>query len=365
MEINRQRLISTFLDLVKIPSPSWKEEKVFQYIEKCAGEIGFASRRSACRDSVNLMVNVPGDESKKPILFAAHTDTVTPCENVNPVETESRISSDGTTILGSDDKSAVAAFIEAMRLLKTSDTPHPPIEFLFTCAEEVGLHGMKGMDFSLIKSKRAFVFDCSGSVGTIIYQAPSQITIHLEIQGRAAHAGIEPEKGISAINVLSEIITKIPKGRIDRETTSNVGIISGGRATNIVAEKAALDMEIRSLSPKKLKIVEKKITEIMKSTANKHGAKTSIKSTLEYSCFNITKTDPVARLAEAGCRGIGVKPVYASSGGGSDTNVLNFKGVRALNLSIGMTNVHSTREFILKKDLYKGCELVLEITYRA
>jgi len=248
-----------------------------------------------------------------------------------------------------------------MRFLKANSIPHPPIEFIFTCAEEIGLHGMKGMDYSLIRSKRAFVFDCSGPVGTIIYQAPSQIILHLDIQGKAAHAGIEPEKGISAINILSEIFTKIPKGRIDRETTSNVGMISGGRATNIVAEKASLDMEMRSLNPAKLKVVAKKITDIMKSTAKKHGAKAIVKSKLEYSCFTVSRTDPVAKLVEAGCKEIRVKPIYASSGGGSDTNVLNLKGVRALNLSIGMTNVHSTREFILKRDLFKGCELALAI----
>jgi len=359
--MRKDRLISTFLDLVKISSPSWKEEAVIKYIEKVASSLGLECRRSACGMSHNLVVRMEGDPARKPLIFGAHTDTVTPCEDVNPVTRGNRIMSDGTTILGSDDKAAIAAFLEAMRVIREHKIVTPTIEWVFTCAEEIGLRGMKGMDFSMLASKRAFIFDCSGPIGTVIARAPSQIIMRADITGRAAHAGIEPEKGISAIDIAAEIITKLPKGRLDKETTSNVGMISGGRATNIVAEKASFDMEARSLDGKKLKALEKKMITIMKDIAKKRGGKIAVKSAIEYSSFNIPSNDPLIRTIDSACDAIGAKMKITSSGGGSDTNVLNAKGIRAINLSIGMSNVHTTREFILISDLCKGCDLVIAI----
>ena len=360
-KVNERRVIDTFLECVGIPSPSWKEDGVIRYIERAAASLGFKSERAACRDSFNLILRVPGDETRAPLLFAAHTDTVTPCDNVKPVETQTKITSDGTTILGGDDKAAIAAFIEAMRVVKENPFSHPPVEFVFTCAEEVGLCGMKGMDYSKLRSRRGFVFDCSGSIGTMILQAPSQIILKAEVKGKAAHAGIEPEKGINAIRVLSEIVAKLPNGRLDKETTANVGIVSGGRATNIVPESASFDMEMRSLDRKKLSALEKKVKDIIRKTAASRGAKVSIDSSVEYRDFSIPRTAPLVKTVEKAAALIGVKPLYASSGGGSDTNILNAKGIKAVNLSIGMSNVHTTSEFILKKDIVKGAELVLAI----
>lgn len=359
--IRKERLVSTFLDLVKISSPSWKEEEVFRYIEKAAGGLGLECLRAKCGPSHNLVVRMAGDTSRKPLMFGAHADTVTPCDNVKPVIRGNRITSDGTTILGGDDKAAIAAFIEAMRVIREHNIQTPPIEWVFTCAEEIGLRGMKGMDFSMLKSKRAFIFDCSGPIGTVIARAPSQIIMHVDITGRAAHAGIEPEKGVSAIDIAAEIIMKLPRGRLDKETTSNVGMISGGRATNIVAEKASFDMEARSLDGKKLKTLEKKMIAIIKDTAKKRGGKAQVDSTLEYSSFNIPAKDPLIRVIDSACESIGAKMTVSSSGGGSDTNILNAKGIRAINLSIGMSNVHSTREFLLVSDLCKGCDMVVAI----
>jgi tripeptide aminopeptidase len=359
--IQRDRLIATFIDLVKIPSPSWREERVIRYIENAVSALGYESVRSHCGASWNLLVRVPGNPARKPMIFGAHTDTVTPCDKVRPIETATKITSDGTTVLGGDDKAAIAVFIEAMRVIRERGIDVVPLEFVFTCAEEIGIKGMKGMDYSLLRAKRAFIFDCSGPIGTMIVRAPSQVVIRAEVTGKAAHAGIEPEKGISAIDIIAEIITKLPKGRLDKESTSNVGIISGGLATNIVAEKASLDMEARSLDGKKLKNIEKKIIGIMKDTARRRGGKISVQSNLEYSSFSIRSDDPLIKTVKKACAAVRARAVLTSSGGGSDTNVLNEKGIRAINLSIGMSNVHSTREFILKKDLVKGCELVLAI----
>ncbi len=360
--INRKRLINIFTDLVKIPSPSWEEQKVVEYIEKYFKGIGVKTKRFRCKNSFNLLATISGkNKNKPPILFSAHTDTVLPCENVNPVVTDKRISSDGTTILGSDDKSAVAMFMEAARILKESSMDHGKIEILLTCAEEVGLHGIKNFDISRLKSRMAFVFDSGGSVGQIIIKAPYHSVMEIKISGKSAHAGMEPEKGINAIKVMSEIIAALPNGRLDPETTINVGQVSGGKATNIVPEEAFFKLEIRSIDRKKLAELEKRVKEITARISRGHRAKHQIKRSLEYNGYSIKENQRISQISADALKRIGIKHNFAISGGGSDTNILNGAGVKAINLSCGMQKVHTKNEFILIQDLLNGTGLVLSI----
>lgn len=360
-EINRERLIATFVDLVKIASPSWKEIGVIEYLEKKLDIKGVTCERFPCGDSFNLLVKVEGTRGGLPVLFSCHTDTVTPCENVNPVVTPSKISSDGTTILGGDDKAAVAAFLEAIRALKESGAQHGPLEFIFSCAEELGLYGIKGFDLSKVKSRYAFVFDSGGDIGRIVLKAPYHLTYRVSVKGKPAHAGMEPEKGVSAVRALAEMISAIPHGRIDRETTVNVGTISGGRATNIVAESAEMTLEARSISRKKLAAVDGKISGILKKISKRRGVKVTIKKNLEYSGFSLSEKDRVVRIVSDAMKTLGIIPSYEVSGGGSDTNVINRAGIRAVNVSVGMRNVHTEKEYIFTKDLVNGARLVLAI----
>ncbi|MBN2401945.1 MAG: M20/M25/M40 family metallo-hydrolase [Spirochaetes bacterium] len=359
--INKERLINYFLDLVKISSPSWKEGRVVEYIVNVLKDIKADIIKYKCGESNNLLVRLYGNVPWTPILFSAHTDTVTPCENIKPVVTKTKILSDGTTILGADDKAAIAAFLEAISQIKENNLQHGPIEFLFTCAEEIGLYGIKEFDLSLLNAKYAFVFDGGGEIGKVILKAPYQTTFNLIIKGKAAHAGIAPEKGVSAIRIASEIITKIPHGRIDHETTVNVGLISGGKATNIVAEETSIALEARSISREKLKSIEKKIENIANSIVDKNKAKIKIYKKLEYSGYAIKENDRIVRILNDALRKIQIKPVYESSGGGSDTNVINRSGIKAVNLSIGMRDVHTKKEYINIKDLVNGSKLVLSI----
>jgi tripeptide aminopeptidase len=359
--INKERLIKYFLDLVKIPSPSWKEENVLEYIINTLGKFKADIIKYKCGESNNLLVRLNGNISKTPVLFSAHTDTVLPCENIKPVVTKTKISSDGSTILGADDKSAIAAFLEAISYIDEYNMPHGPVEFLFSCAEEIGLCGIKDFDLSLLKAKYAFVFDSGGEVGTVILKAPYQTTFDIKIKGKAAHAGIAPENGISAIRIASEIITKIPHGRLDHETTVNVGIISGGKATNIVAEEAAIALEARSINRNKLKSIEEKIENIAKSIVKKNKAAIKITKRLEYSGYSIKESDGIVRILDNALSKIKIKPVYEASGGGSDTNVINKSGIKAVNLSIGMRDVHTKKEYINIKDLVNGTRLILSI----
>jgi tripeptide aminopeptidase len=361
VNINRKRLVKTFTDLAKISSPSWKEDGVREYITRSLKGRRVTLKKFSCDGSYNLLITLDGDKKKKPILFSAHMDTVTPCDGVKPVVTNGRISSDGTTILGSDDKAAIAIFLESLYCIFKSGMPHGPVEFLFSCAEEVGLCGIKCFDMSLLKSKIAFVFDSDGSIGRVVLQAPYHSTMKISITGKAAHAGMEPEKGINAINVLSEIITRIPSGRIDDETTVNVGTVSGGRATNIVAEEANCALEVRSIDKKKLARYESVIRETAMAAAARSGAKCGISRTLEYSGFKIKPEDRIVKIATAAMARIGIKHQLEISGGGSDTNIFNKAGIRAINVSAGMQRVHTTSEYVLIDDLINGTKLVLSI----
>ena len=220
--------------------------------------------------------------------------------------------------------------------------------------------GIKGFDLSILRADYAFVFDSGGDIGGIVLEAPSQLTMELFVKGKAAHAGMEPEKGVSAIRVLSEIITRMPHGRIDRHTTSNAGIISGGKATNIVAENAYCKLEVRSIKPDRLRSTEARIRKIAKETAASRGARVSITRNLEYSGFSLRENSPVVRMAADAVRRIG-KPRDTRVPGRQRTNIINRAGIKAVNLAIGMRAVHTTGEYIYIRDIVSGARLVLAL----
>lgn len=359
--INRERLLKRFIDLAMISSPSWKEEGVINYLINELASIEITCKKIKCENSYNLLLKLDGDESRQVILFSCHMDTVIPCEKVKPVINNNKIFSDGSTILGADDKAAIAVFIEAIHYIKENNIIHGPVEFLFSCAEETGLNGIKGFDLSLLRAKNAFVFDTEGRVGKVILKAPYHKTINFTVRGKAAHAGLMPEKGISAIRIASSIINRIPHGRIDNESTINVGTIKGGTATNIVAEECIVSLEIRSLSNIKLKDLERKIISIIKRVTKDNRARVLVTKTLEYSGFTINQNDKIIRMMNEALRRVKIKPLYEASGGGSDTNVLNGAGIKSVNLSIGMRNVHTKNEYVPVIDLINGTRLVLSL----
>ncbi|MDA3900530.1 MAG: M20/M25/M40 family metallo-hydrolase [Spirochaetes bacterium] len=360
--INEKRLYRTFKSLAEISSPSMKEVEVIGFLRSFSekNEIKFSTY--PCGKSHNVMMRVKAtDASRASVLFSAHTDTVTPCDSVKVIESETRFTSDGTTVLGGDDKAGIAAILEAVLSIKGSDTPHGPVELLFTCAEEIGLLGMKAMDMKAIKSEFCFVLDSGGPIGTAAIKAPYHSVIKVDVHGKAAHAGMEPEKGVSAITALAHIISALPSGRIDNETTTNIGLISGGKATNIVASDASFTLEVRSLSKSKLTALEKKIIATVKDQARSHGVKVSIDRELEYSGFCVKEGSNVLKHFEKACTRLKIKPRYEASGGGSDTNILQAAGHQAVNLSAGMAKVHTTEEYLKKSDLVKLTRLVMAL----
>jgi tripeptide aminopeptidase len=362
--IDRNAVIKTFTDLASLPSPSWEEGKVISYIEKAFKKLGGRTARYACEDSHNLLVTIPGTRKGDPFLLSAHTDTVAPAKKFTPVIKSDRIYSDGTSVLGGDDKSAIAMFLEGIRYAQKNTIPYPDVELLFSCAEEQGLRGIKCFDFSPIKSKRGVVFDSAGDIGGITLIAPYHLTMTIEAKGQAAHAGIEPEKGKNAIKALASIIAALPDGRIDSTTTMNTGLIAGGMATNIVPREAWTKLEIRAVEKTTLKKLEKAVKKTSREVGKEQSIKITITSEMDYDGYSVSENNPLVSSIARSMEKIGVTPKMEITGGGSDTNIINKNGLTAVNLSCGMEKIHSTEEYITIKNLVKGTELVVSLLER-
>jgi tripeptide aminopeptidase len=354
--INRGRLVSTFLELVQIDSPSGQEEEIAQHLAAELKSLGLAVERDA---TGNVIGRLAGEGP--PILLSAHMDTVEPGRGVKPVVANGTITSDGTTVLGGDDKSGVAIIMEAIQVLVEQDLPHPPLEVALTVSEEIGLKGAKGLDLATLRAQEGIVLDSGGPIGAIVVSAPSQEKIRAIVHGKTAHAGVEPEKGINAIVVASEAIAAMPLGRIDEETTANIGRIQGGTVTNIVPDQVEIAGEARSHNERKLEAQIQAMTEALQKAARQHKATVEIKVDRSYSAFRLSEEDGIVRRAVAAAKTLGLTPVLIPSGGGSDANVFNAAGIATINISTGMDKVHTTEERIAVDDLVKSAEFLLAV----
>jgi len=369
--VNKQRLLDHFLKLVKIDSLSGKEGEISQLLKKELSQLGLEVLQDEANKPINgqvgnIIAKLKGTlKGAPPILLNAHLDTVKPGEKVNPQIKEGIIYSDGKTILGADDKSGVSAIMEALRVLQTQKILHGPLEIVFTISEETGLWGTKYLDYSLLESKIGFVLDSGKQVGTITTQAPTQDWIKAKILGKAAHAGVCPEEGINAIQVASQAIANMPLGRIDEETTANIGIIKGGRATNIVPDEVEVQGEARSRNHQKLNLQIEKMRKAFEESARKFGAKAEIEIEKAYPDFKVEETHPVIRIAEIAAQSLGLKTILKASGGGSDANIFNSKGITSVILSTGAENSHTLQEYIALQDLVKTTQYILAIIEEA
>ena len=358
--INKERLISTFIDLVKINSPSFSEKEIGDFLAQRLDGIGFDVRFQQYDRSFNLIAIKKGNKRGAPLMLSAHMDTIEPTEGIAFAVEKDCIGSTGDTVLGADDKSALAQILEAATILQENRISHGDIEIVFTSAEERGLHGARNLDFNNIRSRHALVLDSGGNVGNIIVGAPTHLRYAMTVTGKSAHAGIEPERGISAIRVASEIITKVPDGRIDEETTANIGIITGGTATNVVPKEVVIRGELRSHSRKTLNTTKSMIFETAQRIVAERHARVDISKDIEYKAFRISKGEPFLKFLKGVFTDCGIEPRLTKTGGGSDANIFHQHGIMAINISNGMQKVHSPEEFILIDDLYKGCAVVLQ-----
>jgi tripeptide aminopeptidase len=368
--INSQRLAQRFKTFVEIDSLSRHELDVALEIEKILTDMGADICYDTAKDQVNgncsnLVAKFKGSVKAEPIFLAGHMDTVGPGNNIKVQFKNGVFTSDGTTILGADDKSAIAIILEVMDVIFENKLDHPPIEIVFTVCEEIGLLGAKHFDYSLMNSKFGYILDSTDTKG-IVTKAPAANKIHLKIYGKAAHAGVEPENGINAIVVASKAVSKLQLGRIDEETTCNLGKIKGGVATNIVPEFVEIHGEARSHDIKKLKTVTDSITETFYSVAKEiqdESGLPRIETIVEndFPNTNIPDDHKAVLLAKKAADNIGITLESKTIGGGADANIFFSKGIVAGVLGTGMTNVHTLNESIDIKDMENTTRLVLEI----
>lgn len=368
---NKNRVRNLFLDLVRINSPSKQERGIADYVKAKLSDLGFRVEEDDTGSKINgsagnvIAFKKGNAVGARAIFFCCHMDTVEPTDKLNLVIEDDVIKSDGTTILGADDKAGIAAVIEGIESILESGKPHGDIQVLFDVSEEIGLLGAKNLDLSKIKADLGYVFDTHKPVAGITLSAPTHEVVTVEIHGKAAHAGIAPEKGISAIVAASRAIAGMKLGRIDEETTANVGIISGGKARNIIPDHVAIKGEARSRNESKLVAQVEHMKRLFEEEAAKIGARAVVETTREYTGFRWTENDEVVKLAAEASRRIGIEPSYHDGGGGSDANIFNNAGIPCVVIGVGYENPHATNEYINVGDLAKAADYVAALVQTA
>jgi tripeptide aminopeptidase len=327
--INQQRLINHFIELIKINSESRNEKAIAETLAEQLGELGFSVHRlpvpEAISNGFNIYARLDGNINDT-IAISCHMDTVNPGNDIEPIIENGVIRSKGDTILGGDDKSGIAAVMEAVRCIQADNRDHKTIELAFTVHEEGGLQGSKLFDMSYITANKAIVLDSGGAIGAIVTTAPGQQSLRITITGKPAHAGLAPEEGINALTVAADAITNMH--------------------------------EARSLNNTKLEHQTAHMIETFEHAAAKHGAKISIESNRSYNAYHIEDNDPHVQSIMAVFTSIGLTPFTKSTGGGSDANVFNGNGLKTVNISTGMSKVHTTEEFITVDDMTKITEFM-------
>jgi len=365
--VNQERVVAEFLELVQIDSESKNEAEIAKVLKKKFEALGLDVTEDNTKEqtglgSGNLIARLKGTvEAADPILFSCHFDTVTPGNGIKPIINGDMIETDKTTILGADDKAGIAALLEGIRLLKEGNIAHGDVEFVLTAGEEIGLIGASAVDKSVLKAKYGFALDSGGAVGEIIVASPDHAKIKAKVNGIAAHAGVAPEDGVSAIEIAAKAITNMPLGRLDEELTANIGIISGGERTNIVCDLVELTGEARAITFSKLENQMKVMREALENAAAERGCTVDIEVSYERVGYQLEETDPVVKVAKAAIENVGRTPELRATGGGSDANIFTIAGIPTANLGVGYLDIHSKDEKMPISELAKLSELVVAL----
>lgn len=365
--IQAERMLEEFLELVQVDSETKHEGEICQVLRQKFTDLGLDvfeddSQETTGHGSGNLIAFLKGNAEAPCIYFTAHMDTVTPGKEIKPSVQDGYVVSDGTTILGSDDKAGLAAILEGIKVLQEKQLPHGDIQLVITAGEESGLVGAKALDPKHLKAEFGFALDSTGPVGDIIISAPTQAKMKATVFGKSAHAGVNPEDGISAIQVASKAISRMPLGRIDAETTANIGRFEGGGATNIVCDRVDIFAEARSLVPEKMEAQVKAMQNAFESTVAEFQTTVEIETAVMYPGFKYSEEDTVVQIAMKAVESISRKPRLLSSGGGSDANVIAGHGIPTVNLAIGYEHIHTKQERMPIEELNKTAELFVAIT---
>ncbi|GIN89544.1 hypothetical protein J22TS1_05950 [Siminovitchia terrae] len=365
--INEKRLLDEFLELVKTDSETKNEAKISKLLKTKFEKLGVEvyeddTKGQTGHGAGNLICTLKGTKDNvAPIYFTSHMDTVMPGNGVNPSIKDGYVVTDGTTILGADDKAGLAAMMEAVRILKENSIQHGDVQFIITVGEESGLVGAKALDSKLVRAEYGFALDSDGPVGDIIVAAPTQAKIEAVIHGKTAHAGVAPEKGVSAITIAAKAVAKMPLGRIDEETTANIGRFEGGKATNIVADRVDILAEARSLVEEKMIAQTKKMKAAFEEAAKELGGSADVEIHVMYPGFKFSDGDYVVEIAKKAAQKVGRNPHLLASGGGSDANVIAGFGIPTVNLGVGYEEIHTTNERMPIAELNKLTEMVVAV----
>ena len=369
--IDPERLGNEFSRMAAIASPPRREGAMARYLaerfRRLGAEVVFDRAGSVLAgETGNLVARFPG--RGEPLMLSVHMDTVEPCEGVRPVLEDGVFRSSGETVLGADDKAGIAELIEAIEVLQATNLPHPPLEVVVTVCEEIGLAGAKELDYALVSARRGIALDTSG-VDLVIHRAPAANKLRFTITGRESHAGIAPEKGISAIEVAGRAIATMRLGRIDGETTANLGTIAGGQATNIVPRSVVIAGEARSHHAGKLAAQTAHMVECFESAARQSvrdidgenvQAQLDTEVLADYPLMNVAEDAPIIALLHGAAGTLGRSLEIRAAGGGSDANIFNDHGIETVILGTGMTDVHTVNESVKVADMVRVTELLVE-----
>ena len=357
---DRQRLTQTLIDLIKIDSPTGEEDAIDEHLSRRLAGLGATVRHDAYG---NLIASVPGagaSANVAPVMLSAHMDTVEPGRGIKPTldADGETLRSDGSTILGGDCKAGLAIVLEGLAAAIEDSGARRPAQVVFSRAEEGGLNGARNLDFALIQARKGIVFDGEGPVSRICVGAPAQNVAQCRITGVAAHAGLEPENGVSALRIAAYILTRLPLGRIDAETTANIGALQGGLKRNIIPESAFMDGELRSRSQAKLDNYTGEFRRVFDEAAQLYPkAVIDLDIRSQYRAYQVPDDDPALADIMRAVAGVGLVPTRQTTGGGSDANVFFEHGIAALPVGIGVRDFHTIRETARISEVLDGARV--------
>jgi tripeptide aminopeptidase len=363
-------ILDLFLDLAAMPSPPGEERGVADRIAAELRGLGLQvdeddAGRAIGASAGNLYCRLEPTAEGTPLFLCSHMDTVPPTAAIEPVVDDGVVRNSAGTILGADNKSAVAAMVEATRRLVQERRPHAGLELVFTAKEEVGLRGARAFDCGRLAARVGYVYDQAGPIGEVILGAPYSSIMEVTFVGRAAHAGMAPEDGRSAIAAAGRAIADMRLGRLDDETTANVGTIQGGVARNIVPERCSFSGEARSHDERKLVEVVQEMLEACTFAASLTGCEVETEVEPGFRGYRFRREDEAVRLARGALERAGHEPTYSLSGGGADANVFNMRGLACVNLANGMAEIHSPDEHIAVADLEEMVDVTLALLEEA
>lgn len=365
--INEQRLEELFLKLCSINSPSLNEQDVVAWMKRHLQDLGLEVSEDDAGARIggkanNIIAWLRGTIPSAPKVFlSAHFDTVEPTENLTVIDTGEGWKTDETTILGADDKGGMAPAIEAVLALRESGLPHGDVCLLLSVAEEIGLKGAAAVKIEELGLDFGYVLDTGPPVGTYVNRTATHDKLEITVIGRPAHAGKDPENGINAIQVLSDAVSGMRLGRIDPETTANLGIIQGGTAVNVVCPSVTVRAEARSVSVESLDRQIAHMIERFEASARKFGAEVKIDHARHYKSYLLPENSILAQIGKRASESLGLAFALRTTLGGSDANVYNSKGLPCLVMATGIEKIHTHQECITKQSLHDTARLALAV----